>query len=129
MNIILFDGVCNLCNHLVAFLIRYDKNNIFHFAAQQTTAGEKIIRQFNLIDKGNSVIFIKEGIIYYKSDAIIEIAKQINGWPQILKYGFLIPKFLRDGIYNLIAKNRYFLFGKQEACPIPSEDHRKRYIS
>ena len=129
MNIILFDGVCNLCNHLVSFLIKYDKNNIFHFAAQQTTAGEKIIRQFNLIDEGNSVIFIKEGVIYYKSDAIIEIAKHLNDWPNILKYGFLIPKFLRDGIYNLIAKNRYFLFGKKEACPTPSEDDRKRYIS
>jgi len=129
MNIILFDGVCNLCNHLVSFLIKYDKNNIFHFAAQQTTAGEKIIRQYNLIDEGNSVILIKEGVTYYKSDAIIEIAKKLNGWPRILKYGSIFPKFLRDGIYNLIAKNRYYLFGKKEACPIPSEDDRKRYIS
>jgi predicted DCC family thiol-disulfide oxidoreductase YuxK len=129
MNIILFDGVCNLCNHLVSFLIKYDKNNIFHFAAMQTEAGEKIIYEYNLTDNIKSIILIKEGITYFKSDAIIEIAKQINGWPNILKYGFLIPKFLRDGIYNLIAKNRYFLFGKKEACPTPSEDDKKRYIS
>jgi predicted DCC family thiol-disulfide oxidoreductase YuxK len=129
MNIILFDGVCNLCNKLVSFLIKHDENNIFHFAAMQTEVGEKIIDEYNLTDNLKSIILIKKGITYFKSDAIIEIAKQINGWPQILKYGFLIPKFLRDGIYNLIAKNRYYLFGKQEACPIPSEDHRKRYIS
>ena len=95
----------------------------------QTEVGEKIIDEYNLTDNIKSIILIKKGITYFKSDAIIEIAKQINGWPQILKYGFLIPKFLRDGIYNLIAKSRYYLFGKQEACPIPSEDHRKRYIS
>lgn len=129
MNIILFDGVCNLCNKLVSFLIKHDENNIFHFAAMQTEVGEKIIDEYNLTDNIKSIILIKKGITYFKSDAIIEIAKQINGWPQILKYGFLIPKFLRDGIYNLIAKNRYFLFGKKEACPTPSEDDRKRYIS
>ena len=129
MNIILFDGVCNLCNKLVSFLIKHDENNIFHFAAMQTEVGEKIIDEYNLTDNIKSIILIKKGITYFKSDAIIEIAKQINGWPQILKYGFLIPKFLRDGIYNLIAKNRYYLFGKKEACPTPSEDDRKRYIS
>jgi len=128
MNIILFDGVCNLCHHLVSFLIKYDKTNIFHFAAQQTTAGENIIRQYDLIDDRKSIILIKEGLVYYKSDAIIEIAKKLNGWPHLLKYGFLFPKFLRDGIYDLIAKNRYYLFGKKENCPIPSEEDRKRHI-
>jgi predicted DCC family thiol-disulfide oxidoreductase YuxK len=66
--------------------------------------------------------------VLYKSDAIIEIAKQITGWPSILKFGFLFPKFLRDGIYDLIAKNRYYLFGQQASCPIPSEDAKKRYL-
>ena len=129
MNIILFDGVCNLCNNTVSFLIKYDKNNIFKFAASQTNAGENIISQFNILNEGKSVIFIKDGIVFYKSDAIIEIAKQIKGWPHIFKYACLFPKFLRDSVYDLIAKNRYSLFGKKETCTVPTEENRNRFLS
>ena len=128
MDIILFDGVCNLCGNSVSLLIKYDKNNIFRFAAMQTKAGERIMKEYRILNDRKSVILIKEGIVLYKSDAIIEIAKQITGWPSILKYGFLFPKFLRDGIYDLIAKNRYFLFGKKETCSIPSEKDSKKFI-
>ena len=128
MNIILFDGVCNLCGNSVSLLIKYDKNNIFRFAAMQTKAGENIIQEYHILNDRKSIILIKERTVFYKSDAIIEIAKQITGWPSILKYGFLFPKFLRDGIYDLIAKNRYFLFGKKESCSIPSEKDSKRFI-
>ena len=128
MNIILSDGVCNLCNNTVSFSILYDKNNIFKFSATQTKAGENIIRQFSILNEGKSVIYIKDGIVFYKSDAIIEIAKQVNGWPHIFKYGFLFPKFLRDGIYSLIAKNRYLLFGKKETCMVPTEEDRNRFL-
>ena len=128
MNIILFDGVCNLCNNFVPFLIKYDKNNIFRFAAMQTKAGENIIQEYNVLNDRKSIILIKQGTVFYKSDAIIEIAKQITGWPSILKYGFLFPKFLRDGIYDLIAKNRYFLFGKKDTCSTPSEKDIKKFI-
>lgn len=129
MNIILFDGVCNLCNNTVSFLIKHDKNNTFKFGASQTNAGKNLIRQYNILNEGKSVIFIKEGIVFYKSDAIIEIAKLINGWPHIFKYAFLFPKFLRDGLYNLIAKNRYSLFGKKETCMVPTEENRNRFLS
>jgi predicted DCC family thiol-disulfide oxidoreductase YuxK len=128
MNIILFDGVCNLCNNFVPFLIKYDKNNIFHFAAMQTKAGENIMQEYDVLNDRKSIILIKQGVVLYKSEAIIEIAKQISGWPSILKFGFLFPKFLRDGIYDLIAKNRYYLFGKKETCSIPSEKDSKRFI-
>jgi predicted DCC family thiol-disulfide oxidoreductase YuxK len=128
MNIFLFDGVCNLCNNFVPFLIKFDKNNIFRFAAMQTKAGENIIQEYGVLNDRKSIILIKEGVVLYKSDAIIEIARQITGWPSILKYGFLFPKFLRDGIYDLIAKNRYYLFGKKETCSIPSEKDSKRFI-
>ena len=129
MNIILFDGVCNLCNNTVSFLIKHDKNKIFKFAASQTNAGENIIRQYNILNEGKSVIFIKDGIVFYKSDAIIEITKQIKGWPQIFKYTCLFPKIFRDGVYNLIAKNRYSLFGKKETCMVPTEEDRNRFLS
>ena len=128
MNIILFDGVCNLCGNSVSLLIKYDKNNIFRFAAMQTKAGENIMQEYHILNDRKSIILIKQGSVFYKSDAIIEIAKQITGWPSILKYGFLFPKFLRDGIYDLIAKNRYFLFGKKETCSIPSEKDSKKFI-
>ncbi len=128
MNIILFDGVCNLCNKLVLFLIKHDKNCVFEFSPLQTSAGEKLIHQYHLLNDNKSVILIKDGIVFYKSDAIIEIAKKMTGWPQLLKYGYLFPKFLRDRIYDLIAKNRYYLFGKQASCPIPSTDVKKRYL-
>jgi len=129
MNIILFDGVCNLCNKLVTFLIKYDKKNIFHFAALQTTAGNKLIEEYKLLDDRKSIILIKDGIVFYKSDAVNEIAKQITGWPSIFKYSSLVPKFFRDGIYDLIAKNRYYLFGKKQDCAIPTEDESKRYLN
>ena len=128
MNIILFDGVCNLCNYTVRFLIKYDKNNILKFAASQTIAGANIIRQYSVLNEGKSVVFIKDEIVFYKSDAIIEIAKLINGWPHLFKYACLFPKFLRDGMYNLIAKNRYSLFGKKETCMVPTEDNRNRFL-
>ena len=128
MNIILFDGVCNLCSNSVSLLIKYDKNNIFRFAAMQTKAGENIMQDYHILNDRKSIILIKKGTVFYKSEAIIEIAKQITGWPSILKYGFLFPKFLRDGMYDLIAKNRYFLFGKKDTCSTPSEKDIKRFI-
>lgn len=128
MNIILFDGFCNLCGNSVSLLIKYDKNNIFRFAAMQTKAGENIMQEYPILNDRKSIILIKQGTVFYKSDAIIEIAKQITGWPSILKYGFLFPKFLRDGMYDLIAKNRYFLFGKKDTCSTPSEKDIKRFI-
>jgi predicted DCC family thiol-disulfide oxidoreductase YuxK len=129
MNIILFDGVCNLCNNLVSFLIKYDKLNLFRFAALQTNAGERLMHEYQLLDDRKSIILIKDGIVFYKSDAIIEIAKQLTGWPQIFKYSSLFPRFLRNGIYNIIAKNRYHLFGKRAACSISSEKDREKYIN
>jgi predicted DCC family thiol-disulfide oxidoreductase YuxK len=128
MNIILFDGVCNLCSNSVSLLIKYDKNNIFRFAAMQTKAGERIMQEYHILNDRKSIILIKKGTVFYKSDAVIEIAKQITGWPSILKYGFLFPKFLRDGMYDLIAKNRYFLFGKKDTCSTPSEKDIKKFI-
>ena len=128
MNIILFDGVCNLCNQSVSSVIKYDKNNIFQFAAMQTKAGEKVINEYRLLENRKSIILVKEGLVFYKSDAVIEIAKQLNGWPSILKFGFVFPKFLRDGMYDIIAKNRYYLLGKKETCAIPSEKDNHRFI-
>lgn len=129
MNIVLFDGICNLCNKTVLFLIKHDKNNCLHFAAQQTYAGEKIMKQHAIIEDCKSVVFIKDEYVYYKSDAIIEISKLLSGWPRIGIIGYLFPKFLRNGIYDLVANNRYKLFGKQKTCSMPSKANEHKFIS
>lgn len=129
MNIVLFDGVCNLCNSTVLFLIKHDTNNQLHFSAQQTEAGKKIILQNNIVTDNNSVIFIKETHVYYKSDAIIEITKMLTGWPRVLQYSKTIPKWLRNALYDFIAKNRYKIFGKRNECNIPSEEIKYKFLS
>lgn len=128
MNIVLFDGVCNLCNSTILFLIKHDTNHNLHFAATQTESGKKLMRHYNILDEDKSVFFIKEGIVFSKSNAVTEIAKQITGWPHIFKYGNLFPAFIRDAVYNLIAKNRYALMGTRDSCSIPSKDHIERFL-
>jgi predicted DCC family thiol-disulfide oxidoreductase YuxK len=129
MNIVLFDGLCNLCNNTVSFLIKYDKKNNLHFAAQQTNAGVKIMNQHLVKQDSRSVIFIKDASVYYKSDAIIEIAKLLSGWPRIAILAVIFPKFLRNWVYNLVAQNRYKIFGKQTICAVPSKVNEHKFIS
>jgi predicted DCC family thiol-disulfide oxidoreductase YuxK len=128
MNIVLFDGICNLCNRTVSFLIKNDTNNLLHYTAQQNQAGIDIMHQYGIEAANKSVIFIKEDKVFYKSDAIIEISKLLTGWPRILKYSYLFPKLLRDGIYDIIAVNRYRLFGKRTTCSIPTKEHQHKFL-
>ncbi len=129
MNIVLFDGICNLCNKTVLFLIKHDKNNNLHFAAQQTSVGEKLMKQHNVKQDCQSVVFIKDEMIFYKSDAIVEIVKLLSGWPRIAMLGLIFPKFLRNWIYDLVANNRYKIFGKQATCSMPSKANEYKFIS
>jgi len=128
MNIVLFDGLCNLCNKTVLFLIKFDKKNNLHFAAQQTNVGAKISNQYFIKQDARSVIFIKDTSVYYKSDAIIEIAKLLSGWPRIAMLAIIFPKFLRNWIYDLLANNRYRFFGKQSVCAIPAKANEHKFI-
>lgn len=141
MNIVLFDGVCNLCNSTVLFLIKLDTHNNLLFAAQQSEAGIAIMKENhftvdnnslgvknNSLTGTNSVIFIKEGRLYYKSDAIIEIAKLLTGWPRLIKFTFIFPKWFRDGVYDLIAKYRYKVFGIRKQCMLPSNEIKHKFL-
>ena len=128
MNIIVFDGVCNFCNRIVQIIIRHDPSAQIHFAAQQSEAGEKLIKDLAIKESSNSVLFVKDGLVYYQSDAVIEIAKLLKGWPIIFKYGIIVPRFLRNAIYKLIAANRYAIFGKQDQCMVPKEEDRVRFL-
>jgi len=128
MNIIVFDGVCNFCNRVVQIIIRHDPSAQIHFTAQQTEAGERLLRQYQFSTSANSVIFIKDDLVYEQSDAVIEIAKLLTGWPTVFKYTIIVPRFFRNYIYQLIAANRYRLFGKQDQCMVPKEEDKKRFL-
>ena len=128
-NIVLFDGVCNLCSGSVQFIIKRDIKGVFKFASLQSSFGQQNLENFK-IDKNllHSIILVRGNQFFQRSDAALEIAKQLNGaWPVL--YGFKIfPRFLRDGIYNLIARNRYNLFGKKDTCWIPTPDLKERFL-
>ena len=128
MNIILFDGVCNLCNGTVLFLIKHDKKNNLHFAAQQSSAGNKIMQQYFVLNDSKSVVLIKDEKVYYKSDAIIEISKLLVGWPRLFIVISILPNGFRNWFYDIIANNRYTIFGKKEHCSIPSKANEHKFI-
>lgn len=128
MNIIVFDGVCNFCNRIVQIIIRHDPSAQIHFAAQQSDAGEKLLHQYVIRESSSSVVFITKGVVYYQSDAVIEIAKLLKGWPSLFKYSIIVPRFIRNYIYQLVAANRYRLFGKQAQCMVPKEEDKERFV-
>ena len=126
---ILFDGVCNLCNDSVIFIIRHDKKDVFRFTALQSDAGKLIATKYgidtSLID---SIILIDEDNYYVKSTAALKIAGQLSGAYPLL-YGFMvIPGFIRNWVYDIIAKNRYKWFGKKESCMIPTPELKNKFL-
>ncbi len=125
--IIFFDGVCNLCNRLVIFIIKQDRKNNFKFASLQSATAEKM----GILQKDTtsiSVIFFSENKVYQKSTAILHIFKLLP-FPWSLLFGFIIvPRIIRDSIYNFIAANRYKWFGKKDECMVPSENIEKRFL-
>ncbi len=125
--IVFFDGVCNFCNSSINFIIRNDKKGYFHFAALQSETAARLIPEINL-EVPESVV-LKEGLkIYTKSTAALRIAKRMDGlWPVFYLF-IIIPKFLRDPLYDIIGRNRYRWFGKKESCMIPGPDIRSRFI-
>lgn len=127
--IILFDGVCNLCNGAVQFVIKHDLAGKFLFASLQSTAGQKLLQQFNIpSDNFNSFILLQNDKIFTQSTAALKVAKQLSeGWR--LLYGFIIvPSFIRNAIYRLIATNRYKWFGKREVCMVPTPALQNRFL-
>jgi predicted DCC family thiol-disulfide oxidoreductase YuxK len=129
MPIILFDGVCNFCNRTINIILKYDKQSYFQFAASQSHAGINTLQQFKLDQKASaSVILIDNEKVYTKTDAVIQIAKHLSGWPSVFHLLKFIPKSMRDFAYDLIAKNRYALFGKKDICMIPEPSMLHRFL-
>ena len=127
--IILFDGICNLCNYWVDFIIKRDKDKTLKFATLQSDAGKKIANQFSIVNKNiDSIIFIKGGNYFARSDAVLEIAKELKSVWKILYLLKVIPRHLRNFIYDLIAKYRYAIFGKRNSCRVPTSEEISRFI-
>lgn len=127
--ILLFDGVCNFCNHTVQFVIKRDKKGIVHFASLQSAFGQAQLRKANLsTDDLKTLIFIENGQLYTKSSGALRLSKYLGGIWQLSYIFILIPKPIRNFAYEFIAKNRYKWFGKQDACMLPSPETRSRFI-
>ncbi len=127
--IILFDGVCNLCNGAVTYIINRDKKNLFKFAALQSEIGQQLISKFNIdTSKVDSIILIDGEKHYEKSSAALRIAKYLSGAYPLL-FGFMVvPKFIRNAVYDYIARNRYKWFGKKESCMIPTAKLKDKFL-
>ena len=127
--VILFDGVCNLCNDSVKFIIKNDKRNIFKFAALQGKYGIKIQNNYNInTTKINSIILVDGENTFTKSSAALRIAKDLRA-PFFMFYVFIIiPVFIRNFIYDIIAKNRYKWFGKMDNCMIPTKELKSKFF-
>lgn len=128
-DVIFFDGFCNLCNGAVQFTIERDKRNVFRYASLQSDfAKEKLLPYKVNPDELGSFILLEDGRVYKKSTAALKVAKKFKGlWP--LLYAFIIvPKFIRDAVYDFIAKNRYKWFGKQETCWVPTPELKSKFL-
>ena len=127
--IIIFDGVCNLCNSLVNFIIQRDKCCKLRFTPSQPHAGINIRKKYGItLMDFETIVFINNSVVFTKSEAIIEVARYLDGWWKFITFIKIFPSFLRDGLYSKIAKNRYNWFGKKEGCMVPSKDINNRFL-
>jgi len=127
--VVLFDGVCNLCNGAVQFIIRHDPEARFRFASLQSPVGERLRGELGIDGQAlDSVILVADGRWYQESDAVLRIARGLGGLWRVVGISRLVPRSLRDRVYRFIARNRYRWFGKVEACWVPTPELRTRFL-
>ncbi len=127
--IVLFDGVCNLCSSSVQFILKRDTKNQFLFGSLQGETGQAYLKKFNLpADAFNSFMLVEDDALYTRSTAALRMVKHLGGTWSLLYAFIIVPKFIRDGVYNFIAKNRYKWFGKKEACWVPTPDLNAKFL-
>ncbi len=127
--LILFDGVCNFCNSSINFIIDHDHEKLFKFAPLQSEVGQAILRKFNKNTKDfDSVILLNDNQLYEKSAAALEITKHLSGLWKYLSIFSILPTFFLNFFYDVIAKNRYKIFGKSESCRMPTPELRERFL-
>lgn len=133
--IILYDGVCGLCNRLVQFLLKHDKHGRLRFASLQSDFAEKVLRRHGFDPKDLDTVHVVENYdqpgerVLQRSDAILRAGRELGGvWSALSAVAGVIPRFLRDPFYLLVARNRYRVFGKYETCMLPDPDQRSRFL-
>jgi predicted DCC family thiol-disulfide oxidoreductase YuxK len=129
--IIIFDGVCNLCNNTVLKVIKYDKNSVFLFTALQSDKGKEIINHLGInLSKVDSIILYEPGISYdIKSTAALKIMQEFKGFWVLSRLFLMTPEYVRNIVYDFIAKKRYKWFGKRENCMIPSPELKAKFLN
>jgi len=128
-SVILFDGVCNLCNGFVQFVISHDKKNKFKFGSLQSDVAKKLLEPFHFpLEELKTIVLIEDGKIYLRSRAVLKITSQLNGAWKLSALLYIFPSFISDAVYNLISKYRYRIFGKRESCMIPTPEMKAKFI-
>lgn len=127
--IVLFDGVCNLCNSSVRFIIKRDKRKHFKFASLQSDYATDLFQRLNIdASSFDSIVLVEDDNTYIKSTAALKISKELSGlWPLLYVF-IIIPRFIRDAVYDFIARNRYKWFGKKDYCEMPTPELRNRFL-
>lgn len=128
MRIILFDGVCNLCNATVAFIIKRDQKALFRFAAMQSEAGQTLLRQYHLEEAHATLYYLRDSVCFRRSTAALQILKDLGGVGRCFYPLIFIPACIRDAVYDFISRNRYRLFGKRKSCGVPKPNIRSRFL-
>ncbi|MBS1545818.1 MAG: thiol-disulfide oxidoreductase DCC family protein [Bacteroidetes bacterium] len=129
-HLVLFDGVCNLCNGAVQFIIRHDRRNRFRFAPLQSETGQRMLNGPGVSgDAFSSIVYRRKGKWLTRSTAVLHVARDLGGAWQ-WAYGLIIvPRFLRDAVYDLVARNRFRWFGRRDACMVPEPEVQGRFLS
>lgn len=129
-HILLFDGVCNLCNSMVQFTIKRDPKGKIKFASLQSERGQALLKQYGLpANDFDSFVFIYENKYFLRSSAALHVLKELGGGWKLLYLFVIFPRPLRDFVYNIVAKTRYRIFGKRETCMIPTSDIKRRFLT
>ena len=128
-SIVLFDGVCNLCNGAVQFIINRDPQGRFSFASLQSAAGQARLREFGLSTEAfDTFVLLEGGNAYTRSTAALRIARQLPGAWRLLYALMIVPRPIRDWVYGLVARNRYRLFGRQDSCMMPTPELKAKFL-
>ncbi|PLT30556.1 thiol-disulfide oxidoreductase DCC family protein [Peribacillus deserti] len=128
-SIILFDGVCNLCNSAVQFIVKRDKKGYFSFASLQSDIGRQLTKRHGIGEEVDSIILLEKDSAYLYSDAALRIASKLDGVLQAARFLLYIPKPLRNFFYKIIARNRYKWFGKKNECMLPTNELKNRFLA
>ena len=128
--VLLFDGICNLCNRAVQFVIKHDRKKRFLFASLQSETGRKLIQNYAAGGKvvPDSMVLYYKGRFYTRSGAALRCAALLGGWPSVFAAGLIVPLFIRNIVYDWVAAKRYSWFGKKDECMMPAPDLKERFL-